>query len=87
MIVSLIQPFGSSGLLAWPTANRLYLVDGQGQVLRSADGGRRWSPAGTIGGQPAAFIAEGGDLYAALTDGTVKRSADGGVTWSVRATP
>jgi hypothetical protein len=76
-----------AGLLTWPAANRLFLVDGQGQVLRSTDGGRRWSPVGSIDGQPAAFVADGSDLYAALTDGTVKRSADGGATWTVRATP
>jgi len=76
-----------AGLLAWPATNRLFLVDGQGQVLRSTDGGRRWSRVGSIEGQPAAFIADGSDLYAALTDGIVKRSADGGATWTVRATP
>jgi hypothetical protein len=76
-----------AGLLAWPAANALYMVDGQGQVQRSADGGQRWQPAGGIGGQPAAFIAHGDELYAALADSTVKRSTDGGATWTVRATP
>lgn len=75
------------GLLAWAAPDRLYLIDGQGQVLRSTDRGRRWSPVGAIAGQPAAFIADGKDLYAALTDGTVKRSSDGGATWTVRAAP
>jgi photosystem II stability/assembly factor-like uncharacterized protein len=76
-----------AGLLAWPAANALYMVDGQGQVQRSGDGGRQWQPAGGIGGQPAAFIASGSDLYAALADSTVKRSTDGGATWTMRATP
>jgi hypothetical protein len=76
-----------AGLLAWPALDGLYMVDGQGQVQRSADGGRRWEPAGGIGGQPAAFIARGDELYAALADSTVKRSTDGGATWTVRATP
>ncbi len=75
------------GLLAWPARNRLYLVDGQGQVLRSADAGARWQTQGSIGGQPAAFIAHKADLYAALADGTVKRSTDGGASWTVRTTP
>jgi hypothetical protein len=76
-----------AGLLAWPAAKALHMVDGQGQVQRSTDGGRQWQPTGGIGGQPAAFIASGSVLYAALADSTVKRSTDGGATWSVRATP
>jgi photosystem II stability/assembly factor-like uncharacterized protein len=77
----------TAGLLAWPTSDELYLVDGQGQVQRSGDGGRRWRPTGSIGGQPAAFIAQETELYAALADSTVKRSTDGGATWTVRAAP
>jgi hypothetical protein len=77
----------TAGLLAWPAADRLYLVDGQGQVGHSADGGRKWRPAGSIGGQPVAFIADGADLYVALADSTVKRSADGGGSWTLRASP
>ena len=75
------------GLLAWPAHDRLYLVDGQGQVLVSPDGGQNWRTRGSIGGQPAAFIADEGELYAALGEGTVKRSTDGGATWTVRAQP
>jgi hypothetical protein len=77
----------TAGLLAWPAADRLYLVDGEGQVQSSADGGRRWRPVGAMGGQPAAFIAADADLYAALADGSVKRSADGGANWTLRAGP
>jgi hypothetical protein len=76
-----------AGLLAWPAAKALYIVDGQGQVHRSPDGGHQLQPTGRIGGQPAAFIASGSDLYAALADSNVKRSTDGGATWAVRATP
>ena len=77
----------TAGLLAWPAAARLYLVDGQGQVQHSTDGGRRWRPTGNIGGQPVAFIGQDAELYAALPDSTVKRSTDGGASWTVRATP
>jgi hypothetical protein len=43
---------------------------------------------GEIGGQPAAFLAQGvRELYVALHDGTIKRSTDGGATWVVRSTP
>lgn len=74
------------GLLAWAPGNRLYLVDGQGQVLSSSDRGANWRTRGGIGGQPAAFMAHEDELYAALADGTVKRSVDGGATWIARTT-
>jgi photosystem II stability/assembly factor-like uncharacterized protein len=77
----------TAGLLAWPAPDRLYLVDGQGQVQRSSDGGRHWESTGSIGGQPVAFMAHESELYVALTDSTVKRSTDGGASWSLRATP
>jgi photosystem II stability/assembly factor-like uncharacterized protein len=76
-----------AGLLAWPAATALYMVDGPGAVHRSRNGGRQWRPEGSIGGQPAAFSAHESDLYAALTDSTVKRSTDGGGSWTVPATP
>jgi hypothetical protein len=75
------------GLLTWPRADALYLLGGDGGVQVSRDGGRGWKPAGNIGGQPAAFIANREELYAALHDGTVKASTDGGANWTVRATP
>ena len=79
---------GSVGLLAWPDPARLLLVDGVGQVHASRDSGRRWSPIGNIGGQPAAFLAQAAqELYVALHDGTVKRSDDGGRSWEVRSAP
>ena len=74
------------GLLTWPSRDRLYLVDAQGQVFVSSDGGGEWSTQGSIGGQPTAFISHGDELYAALADGTVKRSTDGGGTWADRTT-
>jgi hypothetical protein len=75
------------GLLAWPRADALYLLGGDGGVQVSTNGGRDWKPMGNVEGQPAAFIAEGDELYAGLHDGTVKVSTDGGAAWSVRATP
>jgi hypothetical protein len=75
------------GLLAWPRPGAVYLVTGDGQVLTSSDGGQQFGSAGNIGGQPAAFVADGDDLYAATADGAVKVSGDGGATWTPRAAP
>ena len=55
------------GLVAWPLPKRLYVVVAGGQVFRSPDGGHSLEHRGEIGGQPAAFLAEGADeLYVAL---------------------
>lgn len=76
------------GLLAWPTPRRLYLLDLEGAVLRSANAGERWMEVGNIGGEPAAFVAQSNDeLYAALHDGSIKHSKNGGRSWSLRSTP
>ncbi len=79
---------GAVGLLAWPERDRLYVVTGGGDVFASGDGGRRLWRVGTIGGEPAALLAQTADeLYVALHDGTIKRSTDGGASWTVRSTP
>jgi len=79
---------GEPGLIAWPTKEQLYLVRGDGRALFSGNSGARWTRVGDVGGQPAAFEAEGSrDLYVALHDGTVKRSVDGGRSWTVRSKP
>ena len=76
------------GLIAWPAEKRLYLIDEQGKVLISNDGGRTLKARSEIGGRPAALLATGEDeLYVALHDGTIKHSTDGGTTWSVRSSP
>jgi hypothetical protein len=81
------QPIGDrAGLLAWPNVSSLYLVDGGGEVFRSGNRARGWNSVGDIGGEPAAFLADG-DLYVALHDGTIKRSADSGRSWEIRSTP
>jgi hypothetical protein len=76
------------GLMAWPIAKRLYVVDDRGNVLASGNGGVTLMRRGEVGGQPAALLAVGKDeLYVALHDGTIKQSTDGGATWSVRSSP
>ena len=76
------------GLLAWPSSERLYLVDGAGTVRVRGGAAERWRGVGAIGGEPAALLARGDEeLYVALHDGTIKRSTDGGVSWLVRSRP
>lgn len=77
----------AAGLLSWPSADSLFLVDGQGQVSRSTDAGKSFDAAGSIGAQPSAFVSHDDELYAALGDGNVVRSTDAGANWKVRATP
>ena len=81
------EPIGARiGLLGWAAADALYLVTASGEVLRSRDSGRRWSRAGDVGAEPAAFLAHARtELYVALHDGTIKSSRDGGATWSIRS--
>jgi len=67
------------GLLTWTDA--LVLVDGRGAVRRSADGGRTWTEAGSIGAPPAALTSDGRTLLVATPENLVRRSGDGGRTW------
>jgi hypothetical protein len=76
---------GEPALLAWSDDGRLYSITGDGAVEASADGGRSFAEAGTVSGQPVAFMADGEDLYVALADGGVQRSTDGGRSWVMRA--
>ena len=76
-----------AGLLAWPTADALYVVDATGDVHRSRDRGETFTAVGGAGGQPAAFNHHRDELLLALHDSTVRRSTDGGRTWQVRAQP
>lgn len=71
------------GLLAWPGADRLFLLTGDGRLRRSADQGRRWEHVSEIGAQPTAFIASREAMYVALLDGSIQHSVDGGHTWEL----
>ena len=73
-----------TGLLAWPRRDRLYLLDGGGQLWLSRDGARRWQSRSRIGGRAAALLAVSAEtLYAATHDGEIKRSLDGGASWTM----
>jgi BNR/Asp-box repeat protein len=79
---------GTAGILAWPEGDALYLVDADGVVSRSADGGRTFKRSGSVGTQAEAFSANGQrELYAAVHGGKVVMSADGGQSWRTRSTP
>jgi hypothetical protein len=84
------RPLGNdtTGLLAWPAEDALYLVDSDGTVSRSSGGGREFSRVGSVGAQPEAFAANGErELYAAVHGGEVLASSDGGANWRTRSTP
>jgi hypothetical protein len=86
------QSWGSlvetSGLLAWPTPARLYLLASDGRLWLSPDRGRRWRALGEIGGRPTAFAAyAGGRMYAALHEGIIKQSTNGSLSWRLLAHP
>ncbi len=76
-----------AGLLAWTAPDNLVLIDATGQAAKSSDGGKNFTAVGGIPGPPSAFVNDGEDLYAALSDGQIIQSTDGGATWAVRATP
>jgi photosystem II stability/assembly factor-like uncharacterized protein len=76
---------GDIGLLAWPRADSLYLMDASGQVSVAKDASGNWNATGTLGGQPVAFAAVEDELLAALADGAVFSSSDAGSSWEPRA--
>jgi hypothetical protein len=64
-----------------PTDPHTLLATTQDGVVRSTDGGRKWSQ---VAGAPTLVVlawAEQGQLYGVSPDGTVQRSEDGGATW------
>jgi hypothetical protein len=80
------RPLGKQiALIAWSDPGHLFLLDGEGRVAVSADGGKSFRETGRVAGEPAALIATRGELYVALADGTVQRSSDGGASWRLRA--
>ena len=72
-------------LLGWASPERLFLLDQDGQVLLSPDGGRTAEAQGRVDGEPVSFMADDSGIYVALADGRVLRSTDDGSTFTVRA--
>ncbi|CAN5130040.1 hypothetical protein BH20ACT9_BH20ACT9_03490 [soil metagenome] len=54
---------------------------GRGRVLAGDASGEHWRTRGDLGGPPAALLAQGDDLYAAVHNQGLLRSGDGGATW------
>ena len=75
------------GLLTWPSPKNLLLVDGSGRVMVSANGGKAFSEAGTIGSTPEAFGSGNGQILAAVDGGRVLVSTDVGRTWATAVKP
>lgn len=70
------------GFLAW--GSQLVLIDADGRVHASSDGGRRFATVGDVGSQPAATAAADGQILVALHDNSVQSSDDNGRTWRLR---
>lgn len=83
------QPLAADGLglLAWPAANRLLMVDASGKVTTSTDGGRTFSDTGSIGAAPEAFSSGDGRILASVDGGRVLVSDDEGRTWTTAVEP
>ena len=71
-------------LVTWPAPERRLVLNQEGEVSVSSDGGRRFRPAGVVPGEPVALMGTGNDLYVALDDNRIMHSADGGAMWRVR---
>jgi len=77
-----------AALLAWPAALSLYVVDVDGTVRHSGDGGRTWARRGAVGATPEAMtvsVRSGGEqVYIATVEGEILLSTDGGKTFATR---
>lgn len=79
------QVSDQTALLGWASPERLFLLDQDGKVLLSPDGGRTAEVQGRVDGEPVSFMADDSGIYVALADGRVMRSSDDGRTFTVRA--
>ena len=78
------QVSDQTALLGWASPERLFLLDQDGKVLLSPDGGRTAEVQGRVDGEPVSFMADDSGIYVALADGRVLRSTDDGSTFAVR---
>lgn len=78
---------GEPGYLAWPERQRLYKIGANGLVTVASSANQEFRPLGSVGGMPEAFLAAGGNLYAALAGSGILQSEDGGRSWKIRYRP
>lgn len=71
--------------LAWTSPATLWGVAPDGTVHRSADSGATWQEAGTAGGPPEAFTADGDSTVVVATAEGIVRSDDAGMTFTTIA--
>ena len=77
----------SGARLAWPTKDKLYSLERNGQLRVSSNGGQSFEPAGDVGGLPSEFTyGTKGELYVAIVGGKIRKSTNGGKSWSTVAT-
>lgn len=69
------------GLVAWPSRQRIVLVDARGRVLVSSDGGRRFSRRAALDDTPTALAAANERIAVVLESGRLLLSRDGGRTF------
>ena len=80
------SPFYTTRLLFPPQVPGIALAGGRFGIMRTEDGGRRWteSNAGLTGAAVSRIVAGTGGLCYAATDQGLFRSRDGGATWERR---
>lgn len=75
-------------VVAWQDGAGLFGAAGDGSVHQSADGGRTWQAAGSVGGEPEALAVDtaGGAarLHIAVAERGIVVSTDGGQTFATR---
>jgi len=82
------RPLGDRvGVLAWTAPHELYLVDRNGTVAISADGGRSFERLGAIEGAPVAIAYDAERLFVVVEDATIWESRDDGRSWRRRVPP
>jgi photosystem II stability/assembly factor-like uncharacterized protein len=71
--------------IAFPTAERGYLVRTDGSILRTDDGGATWtSQVAPVAAQPTAAAFTSADAGVVTTaSGLIFRTADGGLSWTI----
>ena len=69
-------------LLEWESSERLWVLDLDGRIHLSADGGQTWEARADAVDRPEALLDAGGELYAAGA-GAIVVSVDDGRRWDV----